>query len=125
MVAGLNLLVSIWKHTYPADDTQGGALPSGTIAYSRVQARIQAERPTQALVEQGLEMPTMFSAVLHPGTLQIEMNNEVEVTHPTISHLYNKRFRVVGVLYTSTYADDPRGYVLLTLKREERAHGIQ
>jgi hypothetical protein len=125
MVAGLNLLVNIWKYTYPADDTQGGALPSGTIVYSKVQARIQAERPTQALVEQGLEMPTMFSAVLHPGTLQIEMNNEVEVTHPAISHLYNKHFRVVGVLYTSTYADDPRGYVLLTLKRVERAHGIQ
>lgn len=125
MVAGLNLLVSVWKYTYPADDSQGGALPSGTVIYSRVQARIQAEKPTMALLEQGLEMPSMFSAVLHPGTLQIEENYEIEVTHPSISSLYNKHFRVVGILHTSTYADDPRGFVLLTLRRIERAHGIQ
>lgn len=125
MVAGLNLLVSVWKYTYPADDSQGGAVPSGTVIYSRVEARIQAAKPTQVLLEQGLEMPTMFSALLHPGTLQIEENYEIEVTHPTISSLYNKHFRVVGVLHDSTYANDSRGFVLLTLKRIERAHGIQ
>lgn len=125
MVAGLNLLVTVWKYTYPADDVQGGALPSGTIVYSMVPARIQAERPTMALLEQGLETPTMFTALLHPGTLVIEENYEIEVTHPTISSFYNKHFRVVGMHHTSTYADDTRGFTFLILRRIERSHGIQ
>jgi len=125
MVAGLNLLVSIWKYTFPTDDSVGGAVPTGTVVYSNVQARIQAEKPTMALLEQGLETPTMFTAVLHPGTLVIEHNYEVQVTAPVISTYYNEHFRVIGMQHTSVYADDPRGFVLLTLRRSERAHGIQ
>lgn len=125
MVAGLNLLVSVWKYTYPADDSQGGALPSGTVVYSNVPARIQSEKPTMALLEQGLETPTMFSAVLHPGTLVIEHNYEIQVTAPSISTYYNEHFRVVGMQHTSVYADDPRGFLLLTLRRIEESHGIQ
>lgn len=125
MVAGLNLLVSIWKYTYPADDSQGGAVPSGTMVYSNVPARIQSEKPTMALLEQGIETPTMFSAVVHPGTLVIEHNYEIQVTAPQKSLYYNERFRVIGMQHTSVYADDPRGFVLLTLRRVEESHGIQ
>lgn len=125
MVAGLNLLVSVWKYTYPADDTVGGAVPSGTVVYSRVQARIQAEKATQALLEQGIETPTIFTAVLHPGNLVIEHNYEIEVTAPTISTYFGEHFRVIGMQHTAVYPDDPRGYVLLTMRRWEEAHGIQ
>lgn len=125
MTAGLNLLSTVWRYTFPADDDQGGAVPSGTVIYTRVPTRIAPQKPTMALLEQGLELPTMFTAVLHPGTLQVEFNDEIEVTDPHISNYYNLHFRIVGVQSTSMYADDPRGFVLLTVKRVERAHGIQ
>lgn len=125
MTAGLNLLVTIWRYTYPSDDAVGGAVPSGTMLYTNIEARIQAEKPTMALLEQGLEVPTLFTAVLHPGTLLIEHNDEVEVTAPAISTYYGEHFRIVGMQHTSTYPDDPRGYVLLNLRRSERAHALQ
>lgn len=125
MVAGLNLLVTVWKYTFPTDDVVGGAVPTGTPLYTNIQARIQAEKPTMALLEQGLETPTMFTAVLWPGTLLLEHNYEVQVTAPTISKYYGEHFRIIGMQNTSTYADDPRGFVLLTMRRSERAHGLQ
>jgi hypothetical protein len=121
----LNLLVTVWKYTYPTDDTVGGAVPSGTPLYTRVEGRIDTEKPTMALLEQGLETPAMFSCILHPGTLVVEENYEVEVTAPSISRWYGKHFRILGVQYDSKYPNDPRGYVLLTLKRSEIAHGLQ
>jgi hypothetical protein len=125
MTAGLILLSSIWKYTFPADDSVGGAVPSGTILYSRIETRIAPIEPTMALLEQGLETPTLFTAIVRPGTLQIEQNYEVEITAPIISQYYGQHFRILGVQNTSVYADDPRGFILLTLRRSERAHGIQ
>lgn len=126
MTAGLNLLLSIWKYTFPADDSAGGAVPSGTVIYSRIEARITPQKPTMALLEQGLETIEIFTAVLHPGTLKLEHNYEIEVTAPIISPYYGEHFRVFGSPQrTSVYADDPRGFLLLTLRRSEIAHGIQ
>ena len=125
MTAGLNLLSSIWKYTFPSDDTVGGAVPTGTVLYSRIETRIAPREPTMALLEQGVETPTMFTAVIRPGTLRIEHNYELEITAPTISQYYGEHFRILGVQPTSVYADDPRGFLLLTLRRSERAHGIQ
>lgn len=83
-------------------------------------------KPTPALLEQGLETLELFTAVLHPGTLQLEHNYEVEVMAPTISPYYGEHFRIIGPPQrTSVYADDPRGFLLLTLRRSEIAHGIQ
>lgn len=125
MTAGLNLLVTVWQYTFPADDDIGGAVPSGTAVYTNVPARIQAEKPTMALLEQGLETPTIFSCIVWPGTMVIEHNYEVEVTAPAISLYYGEHFRIIGMQHTSVYADDPRGHILLTLRRIERAHAIQ
>ena len=70
MVAGLNLVCRVWDFTYPNDDDVGGALPSGTVLHERVDARIQQNRPTQALLEQGIEDISTFSGLfpeIHPG----------------------------------------------------------
>lgn len=125
MTAGLNLLGTVWRYTFPQDDAVGGAVPTGTPLYTNVEMRIQAEKPTMALLEQGLETPTMFTAVLHPGTLLIEHNDEIQVTAPTISTYYNEHFRVIGMQHTSQYADDTRGFILLNLRRVEIAHALQ
>lgn len=78
-----------------------------------------------ALLEQGLETPTIFSVIVHPGTLVIEHNDELEVTAPIISKHYGKHFRVIGMSHTDVYADDTRGFVGLKVRRSEIAHGIQ
>ena len=88
MIAGLNLKGRIWRLTAADnDDSVGGAVPSGTTLYEPIFGRIKAEEPTLALLEQGLETPTIFSAqlsypVLTTGTFDFRHNDQYEVTDP-------------------------------------------
>lgn len=116
MTAGLYITCSIIRFNY-TDDIVGGALPSGTVIYSNVSARIQAEQPTQALLEQGLETPTIFNAIVSPISMPIKHNDQLKVTAPAVSPFYNEIFRVIGV-QQSTMAD-PRAFTILTLRRIE------
>lgn len=120
MTAGLYLQGRIWRFTYPSDDNVGGAVPSGTILYTPVYARIKSLEPTQALLEQGLETPEMFRAALFPGAMMLEHNDQFEVTYPPISSYYGKRFVIIGIQNSSM--EDPRKYLLVTLRRIEKAH---
>jgi hypothetical protein len=126
MSAGTNVLVRIWEYSYPSDDSVGGALPSGTVLHSQVDARIQSMKPTQALLEQGLEDISMFVGFLVPHTLLVSNNNQLEVTAPVNSPYYSEFFRVVGnPQRTSMGASDSRGYLLVNLKRVEKSRTIQ
>jgi hypothetical protein len=126
MVAGLNLTAKIWRYIYTyGDDDIGGAVPSGTVLYQDVQARIAARKPTMALIEQGLETIKIFTAVLSPGTLAVKENDEIEVTRPTNHPDYGNKFRIIGVQPTSTHPDDARGFLMVTLQRSEEAHATQ
>ena len=118
MTAGLNLVVRIWDFIYSyGDDDVGGALPSGTILHERVDARIHSNRPTQALLEQGIEDISTFTGLLHPATLLVSNNNEVEVIAPANSPYYGEFFRVVGnPQRTSHHPSDSRGYFLVSLE---------
>lgn len=118
MTAGLYLSSRIWRFTYPQDDAIGGSQPSGTILYSNVPTRIESVEPTQALLEQGLETPTTFHAVIG-GVKAVRMNDQLEVTGPVLSPYYNQRFRVIGLLHGSMI--DPRGFTVLVLRRIEKA----
>ena len=120
MPAGLNLTGRIWRFSYDSDDSVGGALPSGTVLYSNVFSRIQAEKPTLALLEQGLETPEIFTAILSPGTLDLNHNDQYEVTGPPISSYYNKRFRIIGIQHTGM--EDERKFLMVTLRRIDEAH---
>ena len=63
MTAGLNLVVRVWDYKYnlgEGDDSVGGSQPSGTVLHNQIDARIQSQKPTQALLEQGLEDISMF-----------------------------------------------------------------
>lgn len=120
MTAGLNLKVNIWRFTF-ANDAVGGAMPSGTVLYTGAEARISPLKPTLALLEQGLETPTLFTAVIAPtylsaGTFVLNQNYQVEVTSPPISEYYNKKFVIIGVQPAAQ--NDPRKYWLVTLRRE-------
>ena len=101
-------------------------MPTGTVLYEPVYSRIAAQKPTLALLEQGLETPTIFSGMLsYPaysptGTFDVQHNDQYEVTYPPISRHYGKKFVIIGVQPMSF--DDNRRYLQVTLRRWETAN---
>jgi len=121
MSAGLYLTGRIWRFTSNNnDDSVGGANPSGTIVYNNVYARIEAEQPTLALLEQGLETPTIFTGILSPGNIILHHNDQLEITSPALSPYINERFRIIGVQPSSMI--DARSFIVVTLRRLVEAH---
>jgi hypothetical protein len=124
MPAGLNRLCRILKFSYPVDDDVGGALPISNITYDNVPCRLRAMKPTQPLLEQGIESTDLFTAILFPGTLNVENNDILQIISPGDIY-YNKSFRVIGdPQRTSMSPSDNRGFLLVNLKRIE-SRGIQ
>ena len=126
-IAGLNLKGRVWRFTSNStDDSVGGARPTGTVLYEPVWSRIRSEKPTLALLEQGLETPEIFTATLSyaayspTGSFDVQHNDQYEVTHPPISGHYGKRFIIIGIRPVS-YNDDRR-FLQVTLRREETAN---
>lgn len=95
-------------------------MPSGTVVYTNVQSRISARRPTQVILEQGLEVKEIFTAVLTPGTLTLYNNDQVQVVYPLSSPYYGLDFRVIGVQHSSI--TDSRKFLVVSLRRIERSH---
>lgn len=122
MPAGLNQVCQIWRFSYPQDDTVGGAVPSGTVVYSSIDIRIDSKAPTQALLEQGLETPTIYQAIVHEGNIEIEHNDQVQIIAPAYGFFYNKKFRIIGIQRSSNHPFQDRNQVVLTLKRWEKSH---
>lgn len=127
MNAGMNLKGRVWRFTSrTSDDDQGGAVPSGTILWEPVYSRISAQKPTLALLEQGLETETIFTAFLSysvytpTGSFDVQYNDQYEVTFPPISRHYGKRFVVIGIQPQSF--DDNRRFLQVTLRRWETAN---
>lgn len=125
-VAGLNLKGRIWRFTNSSDDDQGGSVPTGTVLYEPVWLRIRSEKPTLALLEQGLETPEIFTGMISytsyspTGTFDVQHNDQYEITFPPISRHYGKKFVIIGVRNTSF--DDDRRYLQVTLRRLETAN---
>lgn len=125
-IAGFNIKGKIWRFTNPANDSVGGAVPTGTVLYEPVWSRIRSEKPTLALLEQGLETPEIFTAHLAysayspTGTFDVQHNDQYEVTFPQISPHYGKKFVIIGIRPTSFV--DERKHLVVTLRREETAN---
>ena len=114
MTAGLLSKGRIWRFSneingVSTDDSQGGAVPTGTIIYTNVSARIFTEKPTLALLEQGLETPEMFQAILSPPTMILEHNDQYEELAPNISPFLNKKFVIISIQRPSQM--DSRAYL--------------
>lgn len=122
----MNLKGRVWRLTANNnDDSVGGAVPTGTVLYDNIRARIHAEQPTLALLEQGLETPTIFSAQLsYPylttGTFDYQHNDQFEVTDPPISPFYGKKFRIIGI--QNVEYNDARRYVQVKMRRTVTAN---
>lgn len=125
-IAGFNIKGRIWRFTNSANDSVGGAVPTGTVLYDPVWSRIRSEKPTLALLEQGLETPEIFTAHFSyvaysaTGTFDVQHNDQYEVTFPIISQHYGKKFVIIGIRPAS-YSDD-RKHLVVTLRREETAN---
>ena len=122
MPAGLNQVCRLIRFSYLNDDVVGGAVPSGTVLYSSLDIRIQSEKPTQALVEQGLQTPTIYTAMLFEGNIEIEHNDQVEVILPAVGWFYGKKFRVIGIQRSSNHPAQDRNQIKLMLRRWEKSH---
>jgi len=119
--AGMNQKGRLWRYTQNGnDDDLGGAVPSGTVLCEPVWARISPRKPTQALLEQGLETPEIFDAVLSAGDYVLIHNDQLEITAPNISPYLNKKFVIIGIQSSSNF--DLRQHKLVTLRRFETAH---
>lgn len=127
MPAGVNIEGRLWRYTTLEDDNVGGATPTGTVIKQPVFARFGQMKASQVLLEQGLEIPDMYQAMLmYTGEfLDIRHNDQFEVTHPPISPFYNKRFRIVG--YRQSSHPDGRRFVEVTMRRHDmsRTEGLQ
>jgi hypothetical protein len=122
MPAGLNQVARLIRFSYPADDSVGGAVPSGTVVHENLFIRIKSEEPTLALLEQGLQTPTIYTGMLFAGNIVIEHNDQVEVVAPQNSWFYGKKFRVIGVQRSSNHPAQDRNQIRITLRRFEESH---
>ena len=117
MRAGNNVLVDIIRFDYPVDDEVGGALPSGTIVYSSVEGKIQAQTPIPVFAMQGQETNKIMTATLYPGNLNIMEYDQIQVKSPPNSPYYDWKFKIDTVQRSSKHPNDPRGIIICTLVR--------
>lgn len=122
MPAGYENTCRLWHFSYPQDDSSGGAVPSGTVVYENLSIRIKSEKPSQVLLEQGVDVQPVFSAFLFAGNIDIAHNDQIEVTAPRNGWLYGKKFRVVGVQRSSNNYWNDRNQIRVTLKRFGESH---
>lgn len=122
MPAGLNQVARLIRFSYPSDDSVGGAVPSGTTVYENLLIRIKSEEPTLALLEQGLQTPTIYTGLLFAGNITIEQNDQIEVVAPLGSWFYAKKFRVIGVQRSSNHPNQDRNQIRVTMRRYEESH---
>lgn len=120
MTAGLLHTGRIIRFSYPTDDDQGGAVPTGTVIYEPVFARIFTEKPTLALLEQGLETPAMYSAIIEPGDIAIQNNDQLEIISPNISPYKGLKFVIISGPTPSML--DSRRYWKVVMRRFVIAH---
>lgn len=118
--AGLNRTCSVIRFINPTDDEVGGSVPLESVLHPSLFLRIKAERPVMALLQQGLETETIYTAHIFAGNIDIQHNDQVLITAPTDDFYYNKRFRVIGIQRSSNVSQD-RNFIRLTLRRWEKA----
>ena len=122
MISGMNSRMNIWRINFTTDDEVGGAVITGTLMYQNVHCRVEAVRPEMILVQQGLEIPRIFTAHVVPATLIIRERDEIEVTIPLNHAHYMERMIVRGVQTLGMRPSDSRSYQVLTLSKKEYAH---
>jgi hypothetical protein len=97
MTAGLNIRIDIWTMSQDADDAVGGAVFTGTVSHSNVPARLTLRRPSQLLLQQGLETTKTADLLIQGRNVIINERDEIRVIWPLDHPFLNDRFRIEGV----------------------------
>lgn len=113
---------SLITFSYPNDDSVGGAVPSGTVVYERLDARIEANMPTQVLMEQGVDVIPTWQVLIHPGNIDANHNDQIVFTAPQNDWFYGKKFRVVGITRSSSHFGNDRALIKFIVKRWGESH---
>ena len=123
--AGYNATANIWRYVYYPDDTVGGSQPSGSIIYNNVPCRIEPIPAVMALLQQGIEHLEMYHVALSYNGVGVLYNDTFQVIEPHESWYYTGSFRIIDVEHPSMHPSDPRGYLILTIRRNQEAHAVQ
>ena len=122
---GYDHVARIWRYVYNYDDIVGGSVPTGSILQDFTPCRIEPIPSTMALLEQGLETLKLYNVSMDYVGVNIKENDVIQPMLPHTSWYYSGTFRVIGVSHPSMHAADLRGYLILIVRRNDEAHGIQ
>lgn len=121
MVAGLRLRVTVHSISQGADDVVGGAVHTGTANISSIPAAVEYLKPSQMLLEQGLETKRFARVLVQPGSLTIFERDELEVVGPPGHEDIGRFFRVESVERTGFSPNDTRArHLILMCERQDR-----
>ncbi len=126
--AEFNTRFALYQISFPADDSVGGAVPSGTanpFPPKSLWGRIQENRPSQLLLQQGMEVKRtatilvrMLGAGLSP--LSIQERDQIAVVQPTNHPHYGQRWRIVAVEHGGGHPSQRHNLIRLSVERIER-----
>lgn len=117
MPAGLNIRIKVWRLVEQTDDDYGGADLSGTILYESISARFQALKPNPLLLQQGVEVDSIFRCMVRDSSLDFREYDEVEVVWPEQHKYFGDRFRIIKVQEDALHPFDRRSFVEFTLSK--------
>jgi len=117
MTAGLNVRIKVWRLAERSDDDVGGAVVTGTVLYDTADARLQALKPSPLLLQQGLEVESLFRLMVQCSDRPYEEYDEVEIVWPIQHKYYGERFKIIKVQEDSLHPFDRRSFVEFTLSK--------
>ena len=117
MTAGLNVRIDVYRIDEDDDDVHGGAVVTGTILYEDVSARLQALKPSDLLLQQGIEVDSLFRLMARCSDRPYREYDEVQIVWPTQHKYYGERFRIIKVQEDSLHPFDRRSFVEFTLSK--------
>jgi hypothetical protein len=117
MTAGLNVRIDVYRITEDVDDEHGGAIVTGTVLYDTVDARLQAIKPSPLLLQQGLEVDSLFRLMAQCSDRPYREYDEIEVTWPKQHKYYGERFRIIKVQEDALHPFDRRSFAEFTLSK--------
>lgn len=125
MTAGLNIKIDVWTMGQADDDVVGGAVYTGTVSYHDVPARLILRRPSQILIEQGMETTKIGDLMIQGRDVTIQERDEIQIVWPLDHPFIDDRFRVEGAQNTGGGRRQAYGPKTYTVSRIERGRGRQ
>jgi hypothetical protein len=117
MAAGLDIRIRVWRLTEFSDDEVGGAEISGSILFDDLDARLQALKPSPLLLQQGLEVESLFRLLVLDSSNDYREFDEVEVVWPETHKYCGDRFQIRKIQEDALHPFDRRSFVEMTVSK--------